>query len=88
MIYRNSSIRAAASNGPITILRPIVPNDDADLPDGVTRGLFVGVAGFVEVVDESGTVVRIPSGAAQYHPLAVRRVRALGTTATDLIALY
>ena len=80
--------RAAPSNGPITALRLIVPNDQADLPHGVTRGLYVGVAGIVALIDASGSVSHLSSGAMQYHPISVRRILASNTTAEDIIALY
>lgn len=80
--------RASAANGPINALRPVVPNDQADLPDGVTRGLFVGVAGEIALTDASGGTVQFSSGAMQYHPIAVRRILASGTTADRIFALY
>lgn len=80
--------RAASGVGPAAAIRPISPNDLADLPDGPARSLFVGGAGLVVVEDVSGARAVIDSAAHQYHPMQVRRVLATGTTATGLLALY
>jgi len=88
MIGRNFAGRAAAANGPVGAFRAVTPNDADDLPDGDTRGLFVGQAGSLMIVGGDGAEVTLHSAASQYHPLPVRRVRATGTTATDIIALY
>ena len=66
---------------------PIVPNDAADLPF-VTRGLYVGGGGDVQVQMASGQTVTFENLAAGVvYPLRVSRVMATGTTATALIAL-
>lgn len=79
--------------GPITRqarrARPVTPNDARDLPDGASRGLYVGASGDLTVVLAAGgapvTLVGHPVG---YAPLQVRRVLATGTTAASLVALY
>lgn len=80
--------RAASSIGPATRLRMVTPDDGVDLPDGPSRGLFVGGAGAVVVTGLDGAPATIVSGEAQYHPIRVRRVHATGTAATDIVALY
>jgi hypothetical protein len=82
------SNRAASPVGPATILKPVTPSDTADLPDGVSRSLYVGVAGALAVVDAAGNEATLFSGAGQYHPIRVARVLAAGTTATSILALY
>lgn len=65
----------------------VTPNDGADLAS-VTRGLWIGVAGDVSVVTLKGTTVTLkgaPSGSL--IPVRVARVRATGTTATNIVAL-
>lgn len=75
----------------------VTPNDGADitLPGGgataPTRGLLIGGAGTLSVVMASGNTVQltIPAtacGIILY--IAVTRVRATGTTATGIVALY
>lgn len=82
------SARAQSSVGPAMMLAPVSPADDADLPGGATRAIFVGGAGDLTVLDSNGTAVTIVSAAHQYHPITVRRVLATGTTATAILALY
>ena len=80
--------RTLSQTSPALWIRSVSPNDDQDLPEGIARSLFVGVAGTVSVVDGSGTTVEIVSAASQYHPVHVARVRATGTTAGGILALY
>lgn len=80
--------RAAHAAGPIDAVRPVTPSDAADLPGGVARGLFVGEAGTVAIVDRHGGAATLTSMEAQYHPIRVLRVRTTGTTATGIVALY
>lgn len=82
------STRSASSTAPASILRPIVPDDTADLPYGLTRSLHVAGAGALTVVDSQGNTVTLVSGAGQYHPVRVLRVAAAGTTATGIVGLY
>ncbi len=69
----------------------VTPSDTADLPN-FARMLYVGAAGniAVEMVDaRAGTVVvfaAVPAGTIL--PVAVRRVRATGTTAGSIVALW
>lgn len=63
--------------------------DGSDLPGGATRGLWIGTAGnlVVDMVsgDTSVTFSNVPVGIL---PLQVKRVRATGTTASNIVALY
>lgn len=80
--------RAASMTGPASGFAAVTPDDHADLPQGLTRGLHVGAAGALTVRSVSGDVVVFTSAAGQYHPLRVIRVHATGTTAGDIVALY
>ena len=74
----------------------VTPNDNTDLvpPNGVarpTRALLVGGTGTVAVIfaDGSTATLTIPSTACGFvQMLAVTRVKATGTTATNIVALY
>lgn len=88
MFTDTASTRAASQVGSIRRLLPVAPDDAATLPGGVTRGLFVGVEGAVAVVDAHGNAAIFQSAASQYHPLCVAQVRAAGTTAGGIVALY
>lgn len=80
--------RSAPSNGSADSFEAVTPNDEQDLPNGVCRGLHVGVGGVLHLVDAEGHVARFVSGTGQYHPLSVARVLAQGTTADGIVALY
>jgi hypothetical protein len=88
MPHKPFSGRAASTIGPATAMTPVTPDDDNDLLQGVTRSIFVSGGGQLSVFDAHGQSVTLVSGDAQYHPIAVRRVCATGTTATGIIALY
>ena len=67
----------------------VTPSDSADLPNGECRGLYVGVAGDLTVDDCNGhTSVLFKNAAVGYHPISCRRVRATGTAAANVNALY
>jgi hypothetical protein len=79
----------SSANGPARQAVAITPDDDTDLDDP-TRGLYVGAAGDVAVIlaDDSAAVTFTALAAGIVHPLAVKRVRATGTTAEDIIGVY
>jgi len=69
-----------------SFIAPVV-KADADLPDGLAKGLLVGTAGTITLMDESGNIhvdVPIQQG---YNYISVRQVR-LGGTADNIWALY
>jgi hypothetical protein len=66
----------------------ITPDDDVELAR-VTRALYVGVTGDVEVVMVDGTTatfVAVPAGTLL--PIQVTKVKDAATTATDIVGLY
>jgi hypothetical protein len=66
----------------------VTPSDSADLTD-TTRALYVGGDGNVSVIMRGGqTVTFTGMKAGVIYPLRVNRVRATGTTATGIVALY
>ena len=83
-------------DAPADIGLAVSANDTTDLPNGATRGLYVGTAGNVTVIfaadttnSGAGTAVALKNLAAGVaHPFRVRRVYSTGTTATDVVALY
>lgn len=65
----------------------VVPSDTTVIP--ATKGLYVGVAGDVSVVMADGSAITFKALAAGViHKLSVTEVKATGTTATDIVALY
>lgn len=66
---------------------PPVTKADANLPDGVARGLLVGTAGTANLMEEDGTVRTAVPLIQGYNPVVVKQVM-LGGTASDIWALY
>jgi len=66
----------------------VVPSDSTPL-SGQVSAFFVGTGGSVVVVTAAGSTVtfaNVPSGTTV--PLAISQVKATGTTATGIVALY
>lgn len=63
---------------------------DSDFAAGLqVRGFYVGVTGNVSVVTVRGNTVTfmgVPAG--QVMPVSVKQIRATGTTASFIVALY
>lgn len=76
-------------DSPASYAFAITPNDSADLAY-VTRGIYVGTAGALVVilVRDSAEVTFAGVPAGTLLPLCVKRVKATGTTATNLVGLY
>jgi hypothetical protein len=71
---------------PAVSLVAITPSDSSDLTTMV-RQIYAGVAGDVCVIDSAGntvTFVGVQAGST-IGPFAVSRVKATGTTATNLV---
>ena len=70
-----------------THAQAVTTSDTVDLTN-VSRGLFVGGAGNVVVIMADGTTVTITGvTAGTLLPIRVSRVKATGTTATNMVAL-
>lgn len=74
---------------PASLPVAVTPDDANDLPSGISRAIYVGVAGNINLTlaRASGPVLfqNMPVGV---HPLRVRRVHSAGTTAGGIVALY
>lgn len=65
----------------------VTPSDDTDLTY-VSRGLWIGGAGAVNVIMASGTTVLFSGvSAGTLLPIRVSRVKSTSTTATLLVAI-
>lgn len=80
--------RSRSMTGPADKLVAVQPDDGVDLPDGLTRSLYVTGGGTLSVLDRFGNVATLLSGSGQYHPIRIVRVLATGTTASGILALY
>lgn len=62
-------------------------SDTVDLPTKI-RGIIVGVAGDIVMMNERDeTLAAFPVVAGQYLPVAPKRIKSTGTTATSLLGL-
>ncbi|MBH0112716.1 hypothetical protein I5E68_07095 [Novosphingobium sp. YJ-S2-02] len=66
---------------------PLVTKANNDLPNGMCRGLLVGVAGTANLMDRLGNVETDVPLQAGYNPLMCLQVRT-GGTADNIRALY
>jgi hypothetical protein len=74
---------------PATQAVAVTPDNTTDLATGVTRALYVGGAGNLVVTMANGVDATFTGVAAgTYLPVRVGRVKATGTTATAILALY
>jgi hypothetical protein len=65
----------------------VTPNDSTDLSND-SRALYVGGAGDLSIVTVGGDTVTLSSvPAGSMLSIMVRRVRATGTTATNIVSL-
>jgi hypothetical protein len=65
----------------------ITPSDSVNL-DKTTRGVYVGVSGDVVAIIGGEAITFTAMAAGIIHPIAVTRVNATSTTATNLVAIY
>ncbi len=52
-----------------------------------TRGLYIGGAGDVAVIMRDGGAVTFKNLSIGFHPIRVKEVKIIGTTATDILGL-
>ena len=72
---------------PATFGVAITPSDSTDFTQGKCRGIHVGVAGNVVLIQEGNAITYTVNG-GQYYPYECTRVNSTSTTATALVALY
>lgn len=80
-------VTGVAPTSPARYFSAVTPDNSNDLAYA-TRALWVGGAGNLSVIDLDGNTVAftgIPAGTLL--PIRVARVRATGTTATNIVAL-
>jgi len=65
----------------------VTPNDSTDLTN-VTRAINVAAAGNVAIDTEAGDSVTLYVAAGIAFPVNARRIKATGTTATGIVALW
>lgn len=76
------------ADGPAERAVPVTPSDTTDLAY-YSRALYIGSSGDVTVIMQGGqTVTFTGMVAGQIYPLRVGRVKAAGTTAAAIVALW
>ncbi len=67
----------------------VTPHDSNEIDGVPTVGVYVGVAGDVNVIDAAGNEVLLKNLAAGlWHPIGCTHVKSTDTTATDIRAGY
>ena len=73
--------------GPCRRAAAVAPADGTDLGN-VTRALYIGVTGDVVIITQGGDTVTLKAVPVGLLSIAAARVKATGTTATNIIALW
>jgi len=79
--------RSSGLESPAYFSAEIVPNDSTDLTTDA-RALYVGVGGDIRVTTSGGNTVTFRNVPVGILPVRIQRVFALGTTASDLVAVW
>jgi hypothetical protein len=67
----------------------VTPSNSDDLPNGMCRALYIGTGGDLSLdIGNSTAVIFAKVLQGTVLPVAAKRVRVTGTTATDIVALY
>lgn len=82
----------AEDAAPYVDVQAVTPADGADLPGGVARGFTVTVAGTITFVPAAqavaATSVQMTVLSGVLYNIRVSRIKATGTAATGILALY
>jgi hypothetical protein len=73
---------------PARRVRAVSPDNDNDLALGPCKALYISVAGTLSIIAADDTDAVSLTVQAGVLPVRVRRVRATGTAATGIVALY
>jgi len=74
--------------GPAQYAVAVTPSDSTNFSFGQARALYVGVAGDITLDTPNNTTVLFKAVQVGILPVAAVRVRAAGTAATNIVALY
>ena len=72
---------------PLSSATEITPDDVNDLSH-VSRAVFVGGGGDLQVTMQDGQTVTFGALAPGWHPIRVRRILATGTTASAIVVCW
>lgn len=74
-------------HGPASQAAAVTPSDSADLPTASKR-LHIGTGGTVALVTTGGSTVTYTAATGTYLNVRAARVKATGTTATNIVAEF
>jgi hypothetical protein len=81
------SSKRQASNSPGAVFIAVTPAD-TNLANGICRGIYVGAAGNLTILDTDGnTVAFVAPALGVIHPIQAVQIKA-ATTATSILAVY
>jgi hypothetical protein len=83
-----SALSGRSWSAPASSSAAVTPSDSTDLSN-ITRWVYVGASGSLVVIMGDGTTAtfaEVPAGTLL--PIRVSRVKATGTTATDIVASW
>ena len=87
-----SEIPASQHTNPPLNAAAVVPHATNELPGGYTRGIYVGVSGTLTFIPAGGdgvtSVTLTALAAGVIHPIVTKRVIAIGTAATNIVAFW
>lgn len=75
------------STGIARDITSVTPNDSTDNVPSQCIGLYAGSSGDVVVITENDTEITIPIASLSPLYVAIKRVKATGTTASNIFAL-
>ena len=79
--------RSSGLESPAYYAAEVTPSDTTDLTTDA-RALYVGTGGNVRVLTSGGTTATFSNVPVGILPVRIQRVYAVGTTATDLVAVW
>jgi hypothetical protein len=85
---RREKMLLAQDAAPGTGYVAVTPNDGTDLALGMCRALWIDVGGTISIDSEEGDSAVSFTVPAGLFPIGCKRVRATGTTATGIKAIY
>lgn len=80
------ALQTDSPDSPARRLEAVTPSDTVDLVY-MSRALYVGTAGDISVIDYFGATVLLKNVPVGVLPVCVQRVRATGTTASNIVGL-
>lgn len=75
------------ASSPAIAAEAVIPHASTNFPGGPARALYIGVSGDVVLITMQDQVVTFKAVPVGILPVQCKRVNAVNTTATDMVAL-